>query len=311
MSCPTDSDGQHPVVSHLDANVPASASGVSVTDGIRTAACLLLGYAGTNSDVTMSDINQGVLVSTVDSVHTPLEENVPLDQRVAALISHLEQGGLVPDAQTLVKLLRSLVQVPQMMPQMAVPCATPCQYHLIQEDTGKKFPHWKDTQHNRLTEKEAIWTQCKTKMTEIEVRLCDAQGESVHATTLQERGLDLLVTLHKNDDSGTQLNDNDNPREGEGLFRGRSGGAFTRQVTMLEARHRFRFQVCLLSNDIGGSQMFVKIAPVHPGLAGNNNLIIRSRSFISRARMPDKPDKPRPVANASLLLNAALHVPDN
>ena len=128
MSSPTGSDGQHPVVSHLDANVPESTSDVSVTDGVQAAAaCLLLGYAGTNRDVPMLDVNQGVLVSTGDSAHTTTEENVSPDQRVAALINHLEQGGPVPDAQTLIKLLRTLLQAraPQMVPQLAVPCAHP------------------------------------------------------------------------------------------------------------------------------------------------------------------------------------------
>ena len=81
----------------------------------------------------------------------------------------------------------------------------------------------------------------------------------------------------------------------------------------MEARHTFRFQVMVLSSDVGGSHLFVKIAPVLPGLAGNNNLIVRSRSFVSRARMPDPPvPKPDPVANTALLLNAAMasHVPD-
>ena len=33
---------------------------------------------------------------------------------------------------------------------------------------------------------------------------------------------------------------------------------------------------------------FVKVAPVRPDLAFNENLIVRSRSFVSRARMPDE-----------------------
>jgi len=44
----------------------------------------------------------------------------------------------------------------------------------------------------------------------------------------------------------------------------------------------------LLSSDIGGARMFVKVAPVRPDLAFNENLIVRSRSFVSRARMPDE-----------------------
>ena len=42
--------------------------------------------------------------------------------------------------------------------------------------------------------------------------------------------------------------------------------------------------------------MFVKVAPVRPDLALDENLIVRSRSFVSRARMPDKNERKRKAA---------------
>ena len=113
-------------------------------------------------------------------------------------------------------------------------------------------------------------------------------GEPVAGSSVQEGGLDLRLTLHKIGDTAEPLSDEHNPRSQEGLFRGRASGAFEPTVLLMESRHEFRFQVMLLSSDIGGARMFVKVAPVRPDLAFNETLIVRSRSFVSRARMPDR-----------------------
>jgi hypothetical protein len=125
-------------------------------------------------------------------------------------------------------------------------------------------------------------------MTHIAIRLCNSQGEPVAGSSVQEGGLDLRLTLHKIGDTAEPLSDEHNPRSQEGLFRGRASGAFEPTVLLMESRHEFRFQVMLLSSDIGGARMFVKVAPVRPDLAFNETLIVRSRSFVSRARMPDE-----------------------
>ena len=83
----------------------------------------------------------------------------------------------------------------------------------------------------------------------------------------------------------------------------------------MEGRHEFRFQVLLLSSDIGGARMFVKVAPVDPQLALNPNLTVRTRSFISRARMPDETNQNRANRerqavddDAMQLLDAAINI---
>jgi len=129
----------------------------------------------------------------------------------------------------------------------------------------------------------------------------------VRGTAVQQGGLKLCLTLHKVSDDEA-MHDGYNPRRHEGLFRGRAGNAFEPMVTMLESNHEFRFQVMLLSSDIAGARMYVKVAPVDPQLACNPNLVVQSHSFISRARMPDESFMRREQrgAAASQLLSMAL-----
>lgn len=202
----------------------------------------------------------------------------------AAWLDHLEKGGAVPDRTTLSGLLRALLEARVIRPISSASKDV----RLVQLDTGKKFPHMLDTANGTLSADEAIWTQCKTKMTHIAVRLCNVQGEPVAGSTVQEGGLELKLTLHKIGETPEPLTDEHNPRAAEGLFRGRASGAFEPTIRLMESRHEFRFQVMLLSSDIGGARMFVKVAPVRPDLALDENLIVRSRSFVSRARMPDE-----------------------
>jgi len=215
---------------------------------------------------------------------TSADEGVSPDVAAAAWLAHLEAGRPVPDSKTLISLLKAMLESRALRP---ISSGRP-DVKLVQIDTGKKFPHMLDTANGTLTEDEAIWTQCKTKMTHIAIRLCNAQGEPVAGSSVQEGGLDLRLTLHKIGDTAEPLSDEHNPRSQEGLFRGRASGAFEPTVLLMESRHEFRFQVMLLSSDIGGARMFVKVAPVRPDLAFNETLIVRSRSFVSRARMPDE-----------------------
>lgn len=215
---------------------------------------------------------------------TSADEGVSPDVAAAAWLAHLEAGRPVPDSKTLISLLKAMLESRALRPISS----GRLDVKLVQIDTGKKFPHMLDTANGTLTEDEAIWTQCKTKMTHIAIRLCNSQGEPVAGSSVQEGGLDLRLTLHKIGDTAEPLSDEHNPRSQEGLFRGRASGAFEPTVLLMESRHEFRFQVMLLSSDIGGARMFVKVAPVRPDLAFNETLIVRSRSFVSRARMPDE-----------------------
>jgi hypothetical protein len=154
---------------------------------------------------------------------------------------------------------------------------------------GKKFPHMLETDNGRLTGDDVIWTQCKTKMTHFCVRLVDSNGRPVAGTSVQPGGLKLRLTLHKVvGDVYEPLDDDSNPRPHEGLFRGRASGLFEPEVLLTEGRHEFRFQVLLLSSDICGERMCIRVAPTNPQLARNPNLCVQSHSFASRARMPDE-----------------------
>ena len=241
----------------------------------------------------------------------PGPARLPVDQAAWAWIDHVEKGNAVPDGPTFVELMRALVntRAPPPPPVTMASLASPLDVRLKLEDSGKKFPHMLDTQNGRLTEDDAIWTQCKTKMTHIRFRLVDSQGRPVKGTAVQEGGLELCLTLHKVvGDTSEPLNDGSNPRTTEGLFRGRASGHFEHTATVMESWYEFRFQVMLLSSDIAGARMFVKVAPKDPQLALNPNLTIQSHSFISRARMPDETYQNRQrqtAADATQLLDIA------
>lgn len=242
-----------------------------------------------------SDATTGTL--SVAQVQPPPDapRYVPPDEAAHAWIDHVERGGSVPDGPTFVALLRALAaprvpHPPHPNPVAMASLASVPDVRLILVDTSdtRKFPHMLDTQNGRLTDEDAIWTQCKTKMTHVAVRLVDKNGNPAKGKDVCEGGLVLRLTLHKVSDFEEAMDDDCNPRPSEGLFRGRSGGVFEPEVILTEGRHEFRFQVLLLSSDIGGARMFVKVAPKDPQLALNPNLTVRTRSFISRARMPDE-----------------------
>ena len=239
------------------------------------------------------------------SAYTPAY--VPPDQAAHAWIDHVQKGGSVPNGPIFVELLQAMLAWRAPFPAPMATLADDLDVQLMIVDTGKKFPHMIDTAHGTLADDEAIWTQCKTKMTHIAVKLVDSRGQPVRGTAVQQGGLRLRLTLHKVSDDGA-MHDGYNPRPYEGLFRGRAGNEFEPQVTMLESMHEFRFQVMLLSSDISGARMYVKVAPVDSQLACNPNLVVQSHSFISRARMPDESFMKREQrgAAASQLLSMAL-----
>ena len=232
----------------------------------------------------------------------------PTPQQIGlAWIDHIENGGNVPDSNTLINLLRALVPAPS---------RAGMDVRLIMEDTGSKFPHFIDTGNGRLSSGDAIWTQCKTRMTHIAVRLVDSNGDPLAGAAVQPGGLALRLTLHKMSGANAvaeTLDDIDNPRPREGLFLGRASSEFEPVVWMVEARQEFRFQVMLLSSDIGGARMCVKVAPLDPQLALNPNLTAQSHSFISRARMPDdfSANNAKRNSAASQLLTMALTLADS
>lgn len=255
------------------------------------------------ADRTPSDAAVAALVSL------PTIEYLTPEQAAIAWIDHLRKGGAPPDGHALADLLHALVasRVPRPQAPMASLVSGPA-VRMVLVDTEPKFPHMRDRQQGRLTYDEAIWTQCKTKMTHICVRLIDPQGNPVKGSDIQEGGLVLRLTLHKVSDfadtSLTPMDDSFNPRPKEGLFLGRASNAFEPEVCLMEeGRHEFRFQVMLLSSDIAGARMFVKVSPVDPQLALNPNLTVHSRSFASRARMPDEY-----AANRAKRTRAAAHL---
>ena len=65
------------------------------------------------------------------------------------------------------------------------------------------------------------------------------------------------------------LSDAHNPRSGEGLFKGKGGKRFQTTVLLTDtSTHTFECKVVLLSTDIGGALVKIKVAP--PGLAADD-----------------------------------------
>ena len=66
--------------------------------------------------------------------------------------------------------------------------------------------------------------QCQSKMTKVVVRLMNGQGQPIHGTTVQPRGLKLMVTLINNTTGETILLNPKKPTQA--LLTGSAGGAF-------------------------------------------------------------------------------------
>ena len=106
-------------------------------------------------------------------------------------------------------------------------------------------------------------------------------GQLIPGSTLPPGGLELRLTL-LNATTMQPLSDADNPRQGQGLFLGEGGKPFETTVRLTESSHTFEFKVMLLSSDIGGALVKIKVAP--PNAADDDPLCVITRAFKSRAR---------------------------
>ena len=101
-------------------------------------------------------------------------------------------------------------------------------------------------------------------------------GQPVLGNTLQEEGVKLQLTLINAKTLAT-LSDADNPRPQEGLFSGVAGRHFDPTAILTDkSAHTFMFKVLLLSSDINGALVKIKVSG--PGLC------VVTRAFRSRAR---------------------------
>ena len=89
-----------------------------------------------------------------------------------------------------------------------------------------------------------------------------------------------LTLLHAT--TGQPLSDAHNPRPGEGLFLGKGGQQFDTTVKLTKSTHKFEFKVMLMSSDIGGALVKIKVAP--PNAEDGHPLSVTTREFLSRAR---------------------------
>ena len=89
-----------------------------------------------------------------------------------------------------------------------------------------------------------------------------------------------LTLLHAT--TGQPLSDAHNPRPGEGLFLGKGGQQFETTVKLTKSTHKFEFKVMLMSSDIGGALVKIKVAP--PNAEDGHPLSVTTREFLSRAR---------------------------
>ena len=100
---------------------------------------------------------------------------------------------------------------------------------------------------------------------------------------MQPGGLELQVTL-LDATTGQPLSDTDNPR-GEVLFFGAGDQPIVPTVLLTDqSSHTFKFKVMLLSSDIHGALVRIKVAP--PNAADDDPLCVITRAFKSRARHP-------------------------
>ena len=113
-------------------------------------------------------------------------------------------------------------------------------------------------------------------------------GQPVLGSTLNPDGLELHLTL-LNATTGQPLSDAHKPARtrNEGLLAEMKGGKKVRlelplTVRLTGSRHTFKFFVLLLSSDISGALMKIKVAP--PNADADHPLCVITRAFKSRAR---------------------------
>ena len=69
---------------------------------------------------------------------------------------------------------------------------------------------------------------------------------------------------------------------GRPLFLGKGGQQFETTVKLTKSTHKFEFKVMLMSSDIGGALVKIKVAP--PNAEDGHPLCVITREFLSRAR---------------------------
>ena len=189
---------------------------------------------------------------------------------------------------------------------------------------GSSFPHLVEWNGALSEEDEACeWQQQKTKLTRITVQLRNQRGalpphpcphashlvhvrsclisswypvpvagEKVKGSTLQVGGLVLQLTLH-NATTMQLLSDNDKPAKTRalGVLTETKANKSARlelplMVRLTESSHTFKFHVMLLSSDISGALIKIKVSP--PNADAGDPLCVVTRAFMSRARFDEQ-----------------------
>ena len=170
------------------------------------------------------------------------------------------------------------------------PSASPS-LHLV---PGDKFPH-------RANEETGRPEVCRAKYAHVEVALRDANGNPMRGVDLHPGGVALTLEVYAVT-GNRRLTDLDIPGH-KGLMQrslllGPSNKPLLPEVTLTHASsHTFILKVNVLSTDIGMSEMYFRIVPTAPELAVNQNLIVCTPPFVSRARDPSDKKSYRPARN--------------
>ena len=161
---------------------------------------------------------------------------------------------------------------------------------LVLGDNGK-FPH-------RSNEETGRPEVCRAKYAHVEVQLRDGAGNPMTGVDLHPGGLGLALEVYAVA-GNRKLTDHDIPNHKSGqrsLLLGPSNRPLVPEVTLThESSHTFVLKVNLLSSDIGTSEMYFRVVPTAPGLANDQNLIVCTPSFVSRARDPSDKKSYRPT----------------
>jgi len=194
-------------------------------------------------------------------------------------IEYLTAGGELSESAR-IGLIEGLRTCFAMLP----PTVTLIQRNITPLTAGSGFPHLVKFNNGALSaeDERCELQQYKTKMTRITVQLPDDEhGQPVLGSTLQEGGLELQLTL-LNATTMQPLSDADNPRPQEGLFSGVAGRPFVPTARMDGSTLTFTFALMLLSSDIDGALIKIKVS--RPNANAGDPLCVVTRAFKSRAR---------------------------
>tara|TARA_B110001452_G_scaffold96480_1_gene79763 strand:- start:597 stop:1340 length:744 start_codon:yes stop_codon:yes gene_type:complete len=169
--------------------------------------------------------------------------------------------------------------------------SAPPSLHLVR---GDKFPH-------RSNEETGHPEVCRAKYAHVEVALRDGAGNPMRGVDMHPGGVALALEVYAVA-GNRRLTDLDIPGH-KGLIQrslllGPSNKPLVPEVTLTHASsHTFILKVNLLSSDIGMSEIYFRIVPTAPELAFNQNLIVCTPPFVSRARDPSDKKSYRPTRN--------------